>query len=224
MFFSKKDWLKTTRDQDFGEYLEFIESNVFEIEVAQYKYQKAINKIKKQIRRAHLRVFLYAFSLLGCPLLLSYLAISNDALTISLYVQLISYLLWFVMGVYLIKKSIFTVVNKNLQCIADQENLKYALISVVEYGKSSVDAFFEKKDEISSDYFKQLDSKELSFAKKGLNLLEFDLSVFHDIARKSNKCNVKPLILNEDFYVEKREFSKDYLTSFYNFKLNDIKQ
>ena len=223
MLFFRKNWLRNINNKNFGEYLEFVESNVFEVEVVLNKYNESVKKNKMRMRLAYLRVTIFIFAFLCCPLILGYLSLSNSELSLSLYIELIGYILWVGFGIYLLKKAIFTIMNKNLTSKEELHNLKYALTGVLKYGQSVVDAFFDKKEEVKCDYFMSLDKKQLSKVQKGLNILEIDLTVFHDIARKSKKCNVKPLLIDELIFFERRDFSEDYIKNYYFYRIKNIK-
>lgn len=223
MVFLKKNWLNSINNQNFGEYLNFIESNVFEVEIVLSRYNKTIKQWKNKIMLSYLRASVFIFAFLCCPLILAYLSLNNSEVTFYVYIELICYLAWVGFGVYLLKKSIFSIISKNINLKEQQRDLKYAVIGILEYGQSTVDAFFNKDEDIRSDYFKTLNQKQLSGVKKGLNFLEFDLTVFHDISHKNIKCNKKTLILDDSIFVERREFSQFYLNRYYLSKISSIK-
>lgn len=222
MLFFKKNWLKGINNHNFGEYLEFTESNVFEIESVFARYNKALRKNKNKRVLTSIKAGLFIFAFLCCPLILGYLAIIKSQPSFYLYIELLSYLFWLACGIYLIKKALFSIMCKQIESKVEQGNLKKGLKGVLNYGEGVVIAFFEKKDEVKADYFTTLNKKELSGTKIGLDELEFDLEVFHDISRKSKRCNIKPLILKEEVFLERREYSKLYLENYYAEKMKGL--
>ena len=139
--------LKNITKQNFGEYLEFIESSVYQMESAFERYKRLTNKQKNMrwVGRMVLGFFFMAFW--GFPLILTALAISHDVLDIK---NGMIYSTWFIGGSWFFRKAVKKYWAKAKIIKQELADLKLTMGVVISYAIEVNDSFFEKNTEVTS--------------------------------------------------------------------------
>lgn len=224
MFFSKKGKFHGIHKHDFGEYLTLVEGNVYEAENVRAKYEKVLRVKAFEIFLARFKILTFIFAFVLCPIILSVLAVSNKAAHIPIYIELTAYLIWMAIGVYLLNKSVPSILRRINMLKAKKNILTTTILSVFEYGRAVASSFFNKTGEIKSDYFKNLSQGQIEEITSALSELEFDLTVFQDLSHKSKECNEQPILVDEKIFSDRREFSEYFLNNYFNVNIEKYKK
>lgn len=224
MFFSKNGKFHGIHKHDFGEYLTLVEGNVYEAESVRAKYEKVLRVKAFEILLARLKVIMFIFAFMLCPIILSVLAVNNKAAHIPIYIELTAYSIWFAFGIFLLKKSLPNLLRRINMLKAKKSILTTTMVSVFEYGRAVASSFFTKTGEIKSDYFKNLTQTQIDEITSALSELEFDITVFQDLSHKSKECNEKPILVDEKIFSDRREFSEHFLNNYFNVNIDKYKK
>lgn len=208
----RKKILKDVASRDFGSYQEMVESFIYEIERSRSNLNKQ-KRLYKNKQILNLIKFLYVFmSLVVCPTILILMAYFTNK---GIFMEYIFYTAWVVMGIFLSHNPFKILVNNNKDISIKISNLQSSFLWGIKYAQVVSDSFFLKKNEIEN-ILKNITGNELQELSRNLSELEIDLSLFEEIAYRSERCNEEPLILPKDYYHDGRDFAQHYLSLYYN--------
>ena len=215
LFKSSKYNLNKLKDFDFGCYLHMVESNIYEVETVISRSNKVKRKIKNKYISDIFKNLFFISCLVACPLILIVMAYLSDK---SYVIEYLLYGIWLMFGIWQAKKYFDFIKELYINKKKKNERINKALKFGIKYGLVVVNAFYNKSENFEN-VFKDLSEDEVQEVVDGLNLLEFDLTTFEEIAYKNQKCNEQPAILEDDYYQDGRDLSREFLERFFHFRI-----
>lgn len=172
---NSKKYLNILKNSEFGIYLPYVESVVFEVEGLASRSQAEIIKLKLKRVSQVILLLCVVFSMVIMPSFL--ITLTNQTPNVTAF-EVAAYYFW--MGFGFLASFIYfrALKGKRKDINAEINNLKHAVYVAVSYAQSTIEAYFDDKVEHFKPTNIQLDQDQIQHIDSAMSRCEIDLTMF----------------------------------------------